>query len=83
MRSQLEQDLLKLQEEELELDDERACVLSYLPEPTLIPPQYKEWKSVRHSNLLDTPKPLVHSGPRDEGKVQHSCPPNMTICRME
>jgi len=30
MRSQLEQDLLKLQEDELELDDERACVLLYL-----------------------------------------------------
>jgi hypothetical protein len=37
MRSQLEQVILKLQEEELELDDERACVLLYLSEPALIP----------------------------------------------
>jgi len=38
MRSQLEQDLLKLQEEDLELDDERACVPLNLSKLALMAP---------------------------------------------
>ena len=85
IRAKLEQDLLKLQEEELELDDE--CEHSLAPLIQLASHSALQWKEFGNACSLRVPRTnpnrvrvTIYLQVLDEGEGPHSCHPNITNC---
>lgn len=83
IRVKLEQDLLKLQEEELELNDEREHLLSLSIQPVShSASQWKEFGNVWSLRVLrinsKRSRLNIHIQALDEGEDPRSCPLNIT-----
>lgn len=85
IRAKLEQDLLKLQEEELELDDECECPLALLIQ--LASHSALQWKAFRNACSSRDPRinpkrvrATIYLQVLDEGEGLRSCLLNITSC---
>lgn len=85
IRAKLEQDLLKLQEEELELDDECECPLALLIQPASH--SALQWKESGNVCSLRVPRinpkrvrAIIYLQVLDEGEGLRSCRLNITNC---
>lgn len=85
IRAKLEQNLLKLQEEELELDDECKHLLALSIRPASHPAlQWREFGNVWNLRVPQTSpsrvQVVIYLRALDEGEGLHSCPQNITNC---